>query len=113
MEPWLDGPWSVRLARGTRGRSALEVYNRGLLVDVLVDAQLARRVLRGARRGEGTALAWGLRTPDGGLPAVRFGELTVRPRPVGEAFWVAQAPLDGSWVSADAERVRVRAGWSR
>ncbi|MFD0330676.1 hypothetical protein ACFQZC_26895 [Streptacidiphilus monticola] len=59
MEPWLDGPWSVRLARGTRGRSALEVYNRGLLVDVLVDAQLARRVLRGARRGEGTALAWG------------------------------------------------------
>ncbi|WP_406198370.1 hypothetical protein OH807_14210 [Kitasatospora sp. NBC_01560] len=78
------GPWTVRKARATGGRAALEVYEDGELVDVLVAARLAPQLLRGGRRGSagGTGagacadarygLAWGRLPQDGAVPAVRF-----------------------------------------
>ncbi|MFI6847493.1 hypothetical protein OG535_12995 [Kitasatospora sp. NBC_00085] len=72
------GPWAVRSVRATRGRAALEVYEHGELLDVLVAARLTPQLLRGARRcavpgARGRyGLAWG-RLPQGGAaPAVRF-----------------------------------------
>ncbi|MEV6973853.1 hypothetical protein [Kitasatospora sp. NPDC093806] len=88
------GPWSVRsVAAGRdRGRAALEVYEHGELVDVLVASRLGGGLLRGARAwaGPGTGaglglgaglgarrrrrhgLAWG-RLPKGGtVPVVGF-----------------------------------------
>ncbi|MFF2038932.1 hypothetical protein ACFVVX_00765 [Kitasatospora sp. NPDC058170] len=83
------GPWSVRNVRAGRSRAALEVYEHGELVDVLVAARLTPQLLRGARRGavgarrgaagggraaaggrvQEYALAWG-RLPQDGLPPV-------------------------------------------
>ncbi|MFE6870339.1 hypothetical protein ACFVFS_27770 [Kitasatospora sp. NPDC057692] len=83
------GPWSVRSVPAGRGRrAALEVYEHGELVDVVVASRLGRGLLRGARAWAGAAsgsrsgpggrrsvrhgLAWG-RLPDGGAaPAVGF-----------------------------------------
>ncbi|MFB7474635.1 hypothetical protein [Kitasatospora sp. NPDC056184] len=116
------GPWSVRSVPAGRGRrAALEVYEHGELVDVLVASRLGRGLLRGARAWSGAAaaagagaggrrrarhgLAWG-RLPDGGAaPAVGFTggrllRLPGRPSPVvaaGEVvtvageFWLAWA----------------------
>ncbi|MBF9070281.1 hypothetical protein [Streptacidiphilus fuscans] len=124
----LDSPWSVHFARGTRGRRALEVYNNGLLVDVMVESALAPRLLRGARRGErdGTrsVLAWGYLSPDGEAPQVRFtrgGRQATEVEAVTTAgrFWLALgAPCVADRVSATApdgtrDVLRVRAGWSR
>ncbi|MFF8769160.1 hypothetical protein [Kitasatospora sp. NPDC015120] len=124
------GPWSVRsvpAGRG-RGRAALEVYEHGELVDVVVATRLGRGLLRGARAwaGAGTGaggrrrtrhgLAWG-RLPQGGaVPAVGFTggrllRLPGRPAPVVEAaevvtvagtFWLAWAEgvFDGVLVEA-------------
>jgi hypothetical protein len=125
--PLLDSPWSVRFGRGTRGRIALEVYNGGLLLDVLVARPLAADVLRGARHGgaPGTpsVLAWGHLPPDGVPPAVWFSRRHREPRTAeavaaaGE-FWVALA--EGGYAHAHAvradgvtQRLRIRAGWSR
>ncbi|MFE7562642.1 hypothetical protein [Kitasatospora sp. NPDC057500] len=121
------GPWSVRGAPAGRGRrAALEVYEYGELVDVLVAARLGRGLLRGARAWSGTGaggrrrprqgLAWG-RLPQGGaVPAVGFTggrplRLPGRPAPVvaaGEVvavageFWLAWAEgvFDGVLVEA-------------
>ncbi|MFE2106845.1 hypothetical protein ACFXAF_13375 [Kitasatospora sp. NPDC059463] len=124
------GPWSVRTVpagRG-RGRAALEVYEHGELVDVVVATRLGRGLLRGARAwaGAGTGaggrrrprhgLAWG-RLPHGGaVPAVGFTggrllRLPGRPAPVVAAaevvtvagrFWLAWAEgvFDGVLVEA-------------
>ncbi|MFB6893326.1 hypothetical protein ACFCX4_28875 [Kitasatospora sp. NPDC056327] len=125
------GPWSVRSVRpgrGRRGRAALEVYEHGELVDVLVAARLGRGLLRGARVWSGPAagagarrrprygLAWG-RLPHGGaVPSVGFTDgrllrLPGRSGPVvtaGEVvtvageFWLAWAEgvFDGVLVEA-------------
>ncbi|MFF7457308.1 hypothetical protein [Kitasatospora sp. NPDC008115] len=121
------GPWSVRGVPTGRGRrAALEVYEHGELVDVLVAARLGRGLLRGARAWSGTGaggrrrprqgLAWG-RLPQGGaVPAVGFTggralRLPGRPAPVvaaGEVvtvageFWLAWAEgvFDGVLVEA-------------
>ncbi|MER5352822.1 hypothetical protein ABT093_21115 [Kitasatospora sp. NPDC002551] len=126
------GPWSVRSVPAGRGRgcgrAALEVYEHGELVDVLVAARLRRGLLRGARAwagpGAGTGgrrrtrhgLAWG-RLPHGGaVPTVGFTggrllRLPGRPAPVvavGEVvavageFWLAWAEgvFDGVLVEA-------------
>ncbi len=123
----LDSPWSVRFARGTRDRVALEVYNSGLLLDVLVARPLAADVLRGARRGERegrpSVLAWGHLLPDGAPPDVRFerrrgGSWPAEAVATAGAFWIALT--DGCWDRVSAtrpdgitEQLRVRAGWSR
>jgi len=125
--PLLDSPWSVRFGRGTRGRVALEVYNNGLLLDVLVAKPLAADVLRGARRGGhpggASVLAWGHLPPDGAPPAVWFSQRHREPTAAGTVtaageFWVARA--DGCYQHVTAvrldgatQRLRVRAGWSR
>lgn len=120
-------PWSVRLAQGTRGRTALEVYNAGLLLDVLVARPLAPELLRGARRavanGCSSVLAWGHLPPDGVPPEVVFSQrhraaLTGEPAVTAGAFWFALAEGAFDRVTAThrdgaQERLRVRAGWSR
>jgi hypothetical protein len=125
--PLADSPWSVRFARGTRGRVALEVYNNGLLLDVLVARPLAADVLRGARRGERdgqpSVLAWGHLPPDGAPPDVVLSRRRGTPEAAGAvtaagAFWVAlsRGCFDRVGVTrADGrvEQLRVRAGWSR
>jgi hypothetical protein len=62
-------PWSLRLAGAPDGRHALEVYDAGVLVDVMVARTLAPRILRGARSavwaGEHRAVAWGSLPPGG------------------------------------------------
>ncbi|MFB7619564.1 hypothetical protein [Kitasatospora sp. NPDC056181] len=101
------GPWAVRSARATRGRAALEVYEHGELLDVLVAARLTPHLLRGARRcavpgSRGRyGLAWGRLAQDGAAPAVRFtggwlgraGRVTGSPEVVTVAgeFWLAWA----------------------
>ncbi|WP_380285052.1 hypothetical protein [Kitasatospora purpeofusca] len=112
------GPWSVRSVPAGRGRrAALEVYEHGELVDVLVAARLGRGLLRGARAWAGAGagaggrrrarhgLAWGRLPHGGGAPAVGFTggrllRLPGRPSPVvaaGEVvtvageFWLAWA----------------------
>ncbi|WP_042419249.1 hypothetical protein [Streptacidiphilus anmyonensis] len=123
--PLLDSPWSVRFARATRGRRALEVYNNGLLLDVMVQTDFSPQLLRGARRGsrEGrdSVLAWGHVCPDGTPPALTLGRagtplLGAITTPGG--FWLALAEGDAARVIAHAPdgtptKLRVRAGWSR
>ncbi|MET9613497.1 hypothetical protein [Kitasatospora indigofera] len=66
------GPWEVRRSGGggghRRGRPALEVYEHGELLDVLVASRLSPQLLRGARRsadgGRRLSLAWGRRPTD-------------------------------------------------
>ena len=126
--PLLDSPWSLRFGRGTRGRAALEVYNNGLLLDVLVAGPLSADLLRGGRRGERdghlSVLAWGHLPPDGVPPAVWFSHRRHREPRAAEAvgaagtFWVALAEGRYDHVSAartdgGVQRLRVRAGWSR
>ncbi|WP_327676723.1 hypothetical protein [Kitasatospora sp. NBC_00458] len=89
------GPWSVRSVRAgrSRGRAALELYEYGELVDVLVASRLGGGLLRGARSwavpgGAGCAdagrfagagrqrlrhgLAWGRLPRGAAAPAVGF-----------------------------------------
>ncbi|MEV0531798.1 hypothetical protein [Kitasatospora sp. NPDC050463] len=123
----LFGPWSVRGVPASRGRAALEVYEHGELLDVVVAARLAPQVLRGARRcpTPGTwgsfGLAWGRLPQDGPAPVVAFtaGRLrragraaAVVERPdvltVAGEFWLAwaQGPFDGVLVEHHAGRER-------
>ncbi|WP_371481656.1 hypothetical protein [Kitasatospora sp. NBC_00315] len=122
-----EGPWSVR---GTgRGRPALEVYEHGELLDVVVASLLGPHLLSGARRcttgGRPLALAWG-RLPAGGgaPPVVEFTGGRLRPVrrrapvvPVSGAFWLAWAQgrfaavtvrEDAAQGGAAAERLRLR-----
>lgn len=92
----LPGPWSVRGVPASRGRAALELYEHGELLDVVVAARLAPQVLRGARRcpTPGTrgsfGLAWG-RLPRGGpAPVVEF--TAGRLRRAGRAAGVVERP---------------------
>ncbi|RAG86075.1 hypothetical protein DN069_08680 [Streptacidiphilus pinicola] len=123
--PLLDSPWSVRFARGTRDRRALEVYNNGLLLDVMVETALATQLLRGARRGcrdgRHSVLAWGHVCADGTAPSLTLGRagtplLGAITTPGG--FWLALTDGDADRVLAHAPdgthaKLRVRAGWSR
>ncbi|MER6722469.1 hypothetical protein [Streptomyces halstedii] len=43
-----DTPWSVQLGRGSQGRTALELYAAGHVVDVVVPTPLVSGTLRGA-----------------------------------------------------------------
>jgi hypothetical protein len=122
--PLLDSPWSVRFAQGTRGRRALEIYNNGLLLDVMVESTLAPHLLRGARRGarEGrrSVLAWGHVPLGEEPPKVVLGRTGTEVEAIAAAggFWLALAEGDADRVTAHSadgtvEQLRVRAGWSR
>ncbi|MGF1426026.1 hypothetical protein [Kitasatospora sp. LaBMicrA B282] len=115
------GPWSIRLATGS-GRPALEVYEHGELIDVLVASSLGGALLRGARRGtvadQPAGFAWGRLAADGAAPAVLFAGGRLRPewRParvmeLDGGFWLAWAPgpLAGVLVrDADGRAERLR-----
>ncbi|MGX4737348.1 hypothetical protein [Kitasatospora griseola] len=103
------GPWSVRLRAGRR--PAMEVYEHGELLDVVVESSLGDAQLRGARRGraggpdEGSvSCAWG-RWPPGATPRpvlFRAGGLrrrAVQPDVVRTAgrFWFASAAGEFRW----------------
>ncbi|MFC5184192.1 hypothetical protein [Actinomadura harenae] len=87
----------ARLARGTRGRAALEVYVQGGLYDVTVADGYTRSLLRGAVHGPGWVLAWGQLPPDGAPVEVSFTgrrlDLPVRVQVLGDRFWVATADV--------------------
>jgi hypothetical protein len=69
-------PWAVRLAGRDSAFPALEVYQAGVLLDVVSSTQLLAPLLRGARASDGRAgpcaLAWGRLPATGGSPAVEF-----------------------------------------
>ena len=109
-----------------RGRPALEVYEHGELLDVVVASRLSPRLLRGARRstrgGRRLSLAWGRLPPCGPPPLVEFaaGRLPLRRRVVAPAvtvsgvFWLAWAEgpfttvrLRDTTGDAPAERLRL------
>lgn len=118
------GPWSVRGSAGRGRRAALEVYEHGELLDVVVTSSLAGGVLRGVRRRPGTghpgAFAWGRLCADGSPPAVVFtrGRRASQRVPAGlttvmGAFWLAwcATPATGVLVSGPGcPPVRLRAG---
>ncbi|MFF4338306.1 hypothetical protein ACFY00_00015 [Kitasatospora sp. NPDC001540] len=103
------GPWAVRLRAGRR--PAMEVYEYGELLDVVVDSSLGGTGLRGARRGaagssDGGPLscAWGRLPPCGELPSVRFLVGGLRRRAASAAtvrtagrFWFASAAGEFRW----------------
>jgi hypothetical protein len=115
-------PWSLRLAAGTSGRPALEVYAAGSLIDVMVASSRASQLLHGACRAaigrQARAIAWGcLPATWSELPSVEFirGHVRRRVQPaVAENvvgwFWFADA--DGRFsqvvVSSDGERESCR-----
>ena len=116
--PGLAGtPWSARAAAGSDGRAALEIYEAGLLIGVMVARSLAPAILHGARAaawpGRSATLAWGCRAADGSLPVVIFTRRRVRPligaaepAGVGGSFWIAVADghFDGVTVAVPGSR---------
>ncbi|MDX6396504.1 MAG: hypothetical protein QOJ73_7567 [Streptosporangiaceae bacterium] len=124
-------PWSMRPAAASGGRAAMEMYDAGTLVDVMVARSLAPRILRGARSavwaGQPRAVAWGCLPWDGtglladgaGRPAdgtglsVTFGRGHVRPRvraievtSIIGYFWIALA--DGRFDSVAVTHLGTR-----
>ncbi|WP_354640246.1 hypothetical protein [Kitasatospora camelliae] len=95
------GRWELRSAAGGRRcRAALEVYEHGELLDVLVASSLGRALPCGARRATGDAgresVAWGRIPASGVLPRVTFLGHGLRrrhcPAPavsVAGSFWFA------------------------
>jgi hypothetical protein len=110
-------PWTVRFATATRGRAALELYEDGTLLDVLVDRTLAPTPLRGARRTPRHTLAWGHLPPDGGLPLVGFHRGARHrvhlPAFPAAAFWLATAPGSFTRITLAGSTERLRAGKAR
>ncbi|MFG2286337.1 hypothetical protein ACGFOU_09790 [Streptomyces sp. NPDC048595] len=90
--------WLLRLARGSEGRPALEVYNGAGLVDVSVVSTLCFSPLRGGRHSGRAAtrwsLAWGQLPPGADVVEASFrgwrSSLCVQARTLGDAFWVAE-----------------------
>ena len=137
LPPPLDGtPWSVRYARGLGEQPALEIYEAGECVAVMVATSVAPQLLRGARRasrgGQGFGLAWGRLPADGPAITVTFasGRLRrmgrgdaasegIRPEVIDIASWcwlaVAAGRLDVVLVShrGTRERLKLRAGADR
>ncbi|WP_280690309.1 hypothetical protein [Kitasatospora sp. GAS204B] len=117
------GPWSARLTVSRGGRPALEVYEHGELLDVVVASTLGGQLLRGARRAvvdgqRPTGFAWGRLDAAGRLPAVVFAGGRLRPlwrpaepRELDGGFWLATAPgplagVVASWPDGHRERLR-------
>ncbi|MEU5386174.1 hypothetical protein [Kitasatospora cineracea] len=108
------GPWSVRLRAGRR--PAMEVYEHGELLDVVVESSLGGAGLRGARLGRAGApgegpvvCAWGRLPPCGAPPPVRFLTGGLRRRATDAAivrvvgrFWFASATGGFRWAQLSA-----------
>ena len=116
---WLPGsPWSVRMARGSGGRPALEVYAGGSLVDVMVASSRGSLLLHGACRagagGRPRCLAWGCLPAAGGqVPRVEVSRGRVRrhARPaeaqgLADWFWLADAAGTFSHVQVTSQAER-------
>ena len=98
-------PWSLRLAGGSGGRPALEVYAAGSLIDVMVASSRASQLLHGACRAvigrHPRAIAWGcLPTARDELPSVEFirGHVRHQVQPAtaeGVVGWFWFADTDG------------------
>lgn len=116
-------PWAIRAAGGSGGRTALEMYAAGILMDVMVAQSLAPQILRGARSavwaGQPCAVAWGCLPADETSLAVTFGRGRVRPRlsaaevmTIADWFWMALADRRADSVTVTshgrAERCRTR-----
>lgn len=98
-----SAPWAVRVARGTGGRLALEVYAGESVVDVVVAPSRGCQLLRGACSaviaGESHTLAWGCLSVPGELaPCVEFSRRRVFPQlqaaqadSIADWFWLAAA----------------------
>ncbi len=110
-------PWSMRPAAASGGRAALEMYDAGTLVDVMVARSLAPRILRGARSavwaGQPRAVAWGCLPADGAGLSVTFARGHVRPRVraievtgIIGYFWIALA--DGRFDSVAVTHLGTR-----
>jgi hypothetical protein len=109
-------PWSMRLAGGSGGRSALEVHAAGSLIDVVVACSRASHLLRGACRvvvaRHAHAIAWGcLPTAWGELPSAEFIRGRIRRRAqlqkaerAGDWFWFAEADGRFSQVVVTSQR---------
>jgi hypothetical protein len=107
-------PWSVRLAGARSARPALELYEDGVLLDVVSSTPVAPQLVRGvraaSRAGSQRVLAWGRLPAAGANVAVEFSSRPGRPRAVTAAVieitarcWLAVA--DGRF-----DRVAVRSG---
>ena len=111
-------PWSMRLACGSGGRPALEVYAAGSLLDVVVASSRASRLLRGACAmvvaGQARAIAWGCQpTTCVELPSVEFRRDRIRRRAqpeetegVADWFWFADTDGRFSRVQVTSQRDR-------
>jgi hypothetical protein len=113
---WLPGrPWSVRLAGARSARPALELYEGGVLLDVMSSTPVAPQLVRGVRAaswaGRQRVLAWGRLPAAGARISVEFSS---RPRAGRRAVtaavieitpWCWLAVADGRF-----DRVAVRSG---
>ncbi len=88
-------PWTVRVAGPQSAWPALEIYEAGILLDVMSSTRLAGSLLRGARTAESArgpcALAWGRLPAPGALLRADFGLGRRRPWSAGEVMVI------GSW----------------
>lgn len=90
--------WSLRIARGSEDRPALEVHSRAGLIDVSVMGALSVSPLRGGRHSGRSAtrwsLAWGQLPPGADIVEASFRgwrrTLCVQAYTVADAFWVAE-----------------------
>lgn len=111
-------PWSMRLACGSGGRPALEVYAAGSLLDVVVASSRASRLLHGACAmvvgGQARAIAWGcLPAACAELLSVEFSRGRIRRQAqheetesVADWFWFAQTDGRFSHVQVTSQRGR-------
>jgi hypothetical protein len=107
-------PWAVRLAGARSARPALELYEGGILLDVVSSTPIAPQLVRGIRAaslaGRQRGLAWG-RLPSAGADiAVEFSSRPGRRRAVTATVieitaWAWLAVADGRF-----DRVAVRSG---
>ena len=103
------GPWEARLRAGRR--PAMEVYEYGELLDVVVASSLGSSGLRGARRSPArgreagsVSCAWGRLPPCGTAPPVYFLTGGLRRRTTGPVavrtagrFWFGSAVGEFHW----------------
>lgn len=115
---------ALRIAPGTRGRTALEVHDQGELVDVSVATDIAHSVVRGAWRTSwdekvAWSVAWGQLPPGVDRVEVRFRRRgrteTARKVDVLGRYWAAEVPgryrkviVSGSGVVRTATKMRTR-----